>query len=271
MLHSKMNPLRYRAYVYDEETGLYYISNRYYNPEMGRFISADTTSVLTMSPTSLNNKNLFAYCDNNPVSRKDAAGGCWITTALLSCGFMLAGGVIGAAVSAAVSIYTQDKFDGGVNWESVVVAAGSGFVSGAMAASPLSVEWQIAGGAAISALSYTADCEVNHKDVKADELAIAVGTGMISGALGGDGANINFGLAHSVEQSMKKITELSAKKQTKYIAKSIVREAGYMSNKLGGTVAVNSAAFSGLTFASSTFAASYTKVRNYFVKLLRKK
>ena len=39
----KMNPLRYRAYVYDEETGLYYISNRYYNPEMGRFISADTT------------------------------------------------------------------------------------------------------------------------------------------------------------------------------------------------------------------------------------
>ena len=35
------NPLRYRGYVYDEETELYYLQSRYYNPEMGRFINAD--------------------------------------------------------------------------------------------------------------------------------------------------------------------------------------------------------------------------------------
>ena len=36
-----LNPLRYRGYVYDTETGLYYLQSRYYNPEMGRFINAD--------------------------------------------------------------------------------------------------------------------------------------------------------------------------------------------------------------------------------------
>ena len=37
----KLNPLRYRGYVYDHETGLYYLQSRYYDPEIGRFINAD--------------------------------------------------------------------------------------------------------------------------------------------------------------------------------------------------------------------------------------
>ncbi len=37
----KTNPLRYRGYVYDEETGLYYLLSRYYNPETGRLLNAD--------------------------------------------------------------------------------------------------------------------------------------------------------------------------------------------------------------------------------------
>ena len=36
-----LNPLRYRGYVYDTETGLYYLNSRYYNPVWGRFINAD--------------------------------------------------------------------------------------------------------------------------------------------------------------------------------------------------------------------------------------
>ena len=39
------NPLRYRGYVYDSETGLYYLSSRYYNPVWGRFINADSLIV----------------------------------------------------------------------------------------------------------------------------------------------------------------------------------------------------------------------------------
>ena len=65
------NPLRYRGYVYDTETGLYYLSSRYYNPVWGRFINADTAAVVAASPDKANwDKNLFAYCDNDPVNRK---------------------------------------------------------------------------------------------------------------------------------------------------------------------------------------------------------
>ena len=66
-----VNPLRYRGYVYDTETGLYYLSSRYYNPVWGRFINADTAAVVAASPDKANwDKNLFAYCDNDPVNRK---------------------------------------------------------------------------------------------------------------------------------------------------------------------------------------------------------
>lgn len=43
-----LNPFRYRGYVYDEETGLYYVASRYYDPEIGRWINADTTDVLSL-------------------------------------------------------------------------------------------------------------------------------------------------------------------------------------------------------------------------------
>ena len=71
--------MRYRGYYYDYETGFYYVSSRYYDPEVGRFVSADTTDVLTASTTALTDKNLYAYCDNNPVARKDAGGDYWET------------------------------------------------------------------------------------------------------------------------------------------------------------------------------------------------
>ncbi len=59
------NPLRYRGYVYDQETGLYYLQSRYYNPELGRFISADNPAYLGANG-GISAYNLFAYCGNNP-------------------------------------------------------------------------------------------------------------------------------------------------------------------------------------------------------------
>ncbi len=71
------NPLRYRGYVYDRETGLYYLQSRYYNPEIGRFINAD--SYAATGQGALGN-NMFAYCNNNPVNMYDNTGNCpeWI-------------------------------------------------------------------------------------------------------------------------------------------------------------------------------------------------
>ncbi len=67
------NPLRYRSYVYDQETGLYYLQSRYYNPHLCRFISADSISYLGADGTPVS-YNLFAYCSNNPVMYSDPAG-----------------------------------------------------------------------------------------------------------------------------------------------------------------------------------------------------
>jgi len=75
----KYNPLRYRGYICYQETGFYYLQSRYYDPEIGRFISPDTTDVLTATPMGLTDKNLYAYCDNNPVMRKDDGGYLWDT------------------------------------------------------------------------------------------------------------------------------------------------------------------------------------------------
>ncbi|MBI6871798.1 RHS repeat-associated core domain-containing protein [Clostridium aciditolerans] len=65
------NPYKYRGYRYDTETGLYYLNARYYNPELGRFINADS---LGGKVGELLSHNVFAYCTNNPVNLDDPSG-----------------------------------------------------------------------------------------------------------------------------------------------------------------------------------------------------
>ena len=69
---AEINPLRYRGYYYDSETGFYYLQSRYYDPANRRFINADCY-------TSTNNSNeiacnMFAYCYNNPITYHDSCG-----------------------------------------------------------------------------------------------------------------------------------------------------------------------------------------------------
>ena len=68
----ELNPIRYRGYVYDTETSLYYLQSRYYDPFTGRFLNADIYCD-TNTGTSLST-NMFAYCENNPVQYKDSNG-----------------------------------------------------------------------------------------------------------------------------------------------------------------------------------------------------
>ena len=68
----KLNPFRYRSYVYDEETGLYYLQSRYYDPLTGRFVNADIyCDTETDTPLST---NMFAYCENNAINNVDFTG-----------------------------------------------------------------------------------------------------------------------------------------------------------------------------------------------------
>lgn len=66
-----LNPFRYRGYVYDEETGLYYLRSRYYNPTWGRFVNAD---ISLNSGYALFAHNQFCYCLNSPVIGIDSDG-----------------------------------------------------------------------------------------------------------------------------------------------------------------------------------------------------
>ena len=121
------NPFRYRGYYYDNESGFYYLQSRYYDPATGRFLNADDTAYIGASGTILG-YSLFAYCENNPVSYMDSTGNwllqaiCGIagavvfgtvanilcrllgvnatTRRLITAGFALIGGILGAAFGA---------------------------------------------------------------------------------------------------------------------------------------------------------------------------
>ncbi len=121
----ELNPIRYRGYYYDTETGFYYVSSRYYDPEIGRWLNADTTDVLTATPNELTDKNLFAYCDNNPVTRADQGGDFW---------HIVAGVAIGGLIGGISSIVGQAVSGQKINWAEVGVSAASGALTGAITA-----------------------------------------------------------------------------------------------------------------------------------------
>ena len=70
---ANINPIRYRSYYYDVETGWYYLQSRYYDPAVGRFISPDDPALLGANGDLLS-YNLYAYCSNNPVNYSDHTG-----------------------------------------------------------------------------------------------------------------------------------------------------------------------------------------------------
>ena len=91
-----INPIRYRGYYYDNETGFYYLQSRYYDPSMGRFINADSQLNIGEGPLGC---NLFTYCGNDPVNYADPSGNIpfmLITAAIGAVVGAVAGGIIAA-------------------------------------------------------------------------------------------------------------------------------------------------------------------------------
>ena len=92
-----LNPLRYRGYYYDAETGFYYLQSRYYDFANCRFINADTFA--TTDANGFLSANMFAYCENNPIMRVDHNGESWEDAAKI--GLVVA--AVGLAALAIVS------------------------------------------------------------------------------------------------------------------------------------------------------------------------
>ena len=108
-----LNPFRYRSYYFDEETGLYYLQSRYYDPELSRFISAD--SIEYLDPESLGGLNLYAYCGNNPVMNYDPTREFFLTCLLVG---LIAGAIIGATIGGVVA-YNNAVESGATGWDLV--------------------------------------------------------------------------------------------------------------------------------------------------------
>ena len=168
------NPLRYRGYYYDEETEFYYVSSRYYDLEVGRFISPDSADVLEVQ-SDLYDKNLYAYCDNNPVMRKDETGDVWIAAVAM--------GVCMGAVGQYVSDVIGNITSGATGLDIFAITSSkrdylASAIGGGIAAIP---GLNLAGTAAVGALG-----NIVSDSIKGN---IKSGKDVISSAAWGAGAN----------------------------------------------------------------------------------
>lgn len=128
----ELNDIFYKGYLYDQVTGWYYLSGRHYSPKLKRFISPDKVDNLIYGVADLVQFNLFSYCDNNPIMRKDNNGQSWfinllnmannalneIVKTVVTATTTLVGTVVGAAIGAVVGvcngIANGESFEDGV-------------------------------------------------------------------------------------------------------------------------------------------------------------
>ena len=132
-----INPYRYRGYYYDSGIGLYFLQTRYYDPQVGRFLSMDDVEYI--DPETIGGVNLYAYCNNNPVMGVDPSGHFVITALLIGLG-------VGAAVGfggTMVADYVDDGeiFNGSIGvgdylLNSLVGGLTGALVGGLIAAAP---------------------------------------------------------------------------------------------------------------------------------------
>ena len=181
---AETNPLRYRGYYYDTESGLYYLQSRYYDPTTCRFINADTTDVVVIAAIGITDKNLFAYCENNPIQQKDSDG-------------RFAHLIIGAAVG----VFTQYICDVAQNViegkplaevfkpTSSWVDYGAAALSGALAATGIGTVASIAANAAIGGGSYLANCGIKGEKANLIDFGLSTFNGALAGRIGGKGAD----------------------------------------------------------------------------------
>ena len=187
----KNNPFRYRGYVYDEETGFYYLQSRYYNPEVGRFISSD---VLLSTGQGVLGHNAYAYCGNNPIVREDTQGNLWglIAAAVGAVTGAVVGAVTGAVTGAITALASGSDFG-----ETVVAGIASGAAAGAITGAAVGIASDVVsvgiaativiGGGVLSGVASEL------VDAKISKRHSTVADFVISGLIGGVGSLIGYG------------------------------------------------------------------------------
>jgi len=101
------NPIRYRGYYYDTETGFYYLQSRYYDPAVKRFISADG---YVNANGDLIGFNMYAYCGNNPINMVDYDGESVLALKLLTDVFVIVTTIVGIYLIGEVTRVAYQEF-----------------------------------------------------------------------------------------------------------------------------------------------------------------
>lgn len=192
-----INPIRYRGYYYDSETGFYYLKSRYYDPAICRFISADDPSYLGAGETT-QGLNLFAYCLNDPVNYSDSDGQwpSWATKLVVA--------VAVVAVVATVAAVTVATAGAGTAAAAIAVGAAKGAAAG------------MASGAAIGAATGAVSHRVSTGSWSgADKAALdGMANGALSGAVtGAITGGIKSGMQYGTFSSKKQLLSHYAKHQ----------------------------------------------------------
>ena len=205
-----VNPLRYRGYYYDAETGFYYLQSRYYDPEIGRFINAD--SYASTDATGLLSTNMFAYCENDPVNKSDPDG---------EVAHLAIGAVVGAIANVGFSYLNHMIAGESYGLKEAALDALSGAASGALAASGVGLLGQVIGNGLTSGVAYFARADINNQRTTTSGFLVSIAEGMMSGAIGGkgaDGAKLS-GVYKTAKQMIGNTT--SPKKIAMYSAKIV--------------------------------------------------
>ena len=196
-----LNPIRYRSYYYDAETGWYYLNTRYYSADMCRFINSDDESLTTSSPAAFTDKNLFAYCDNNSIVRIDDGGDFW---------HIVIGSVVGGVIGGISTALT------GGDATAILISATAGAISGGLACSVVSLGTIIVVNSVISAsesiLSQGASKGFNNIDY--GEVAIDTVIGGAVSAIGGKGTGTKH-LTKLGKQTVKRTVNTTTHKGIK--------------------------------------------------------
>ena len=177
----QQNPFRYRGYYYDKETGMYYLKNRYYDPELRRFISSDAVTTLIASTETLHNRNLYTYCNQNPLTRSDGNGHLWTVAA----------GIIGGVISLGRQLRYEKKE---MSWKVAAQAALDG-ISAAVGASAVGTIGQI-----VTNVATTVTSGILAGDDGTEIAMQAAASGILASGIipwvGGPGADFDLSLIH---------------------------------------------------------------------------
>ena len=178
---AEINPLRYRGYYQDSETGFYYLQSRYYDPATCRFINADSYA---STGQGLIGYNAFAYCNNNPIIAADYDGE-WLNIVI--------GAVVGAAINVIVATCVDKK-----PIDEVIVSGLSGAISGGLAAAGLGALGGAIGGFIDSGYD-------NLKKVERGEKTVgrAIAGTLFNTALGAVFGAVGSASASEVKESMR--------------------------------------------------------------------